>query len=159
MSKAKHVNYRPCVGFYQPHTRHTDYRGEQVNPVTGEVTRPGTMTKQEFIAQCDINNIIKEFTLTGQVSHISAKAAQGAFLDLPEPMDLQQSLAIVERAQGAFDQLPAKVRERFGNDPVQFMEFMNNPANREEAGQLGLLKTPPVPPAPETPAKAENPAT
>lgn len=129
-------------GFYIPRSDETHYSGELTNPVTGEVYKPPSMTKQEFVAECDINNILREYSLTGQINHISARAAQGAFLDLPNPMDFQESLAVLDRAESAFAQLPSPVRERFANDPHEFLAFMSDPKNQDEAKELGLLKQP-----------------
>jgi hypothetical protein len=42
--------------------------------------------------------------------------------------------------------LPANIRSRFDNDPAKLIDFMENPANREEAESLGLVnKSEPVP--------------
>lgn len=133
-------------GWYQNHPR-VSFRNEQINPVTGEITYPPSMTKQEFKDQCNINKIIKEFTITGQISHISAKAAQGAFLDLPADLDYQTSLNVMIRAEEAFMALPAAIRDRFGHDPAQFLGFVADPANADELIRLGI-RTPPAPPAP-----------
>ncbi|QCQ84815.1 internal scaffolding protein [Blackfly microvirus SF02] len=139
------------TGFYIETDRATDYTGELVDPFTGEIYRPPAMTKQEFRDECDINNIIKEYLVTGQIQHISARAAAGAYLDLPSSVDLQESLHIQMAATAAFAGLPSRVRDRFANDPGQFLAFFENPDNRAEAAALGLLATPPTPPEPEGP--------
>jgi len=36
--------------------------------------------------------------------------------------------------------LPAKVRDRFGQDPAEFLAFLSNPENADEARRLGILK-------------------
>ena len=51
------------IGFYHPHARH-QYTGELVDPATGVVYTPPSMTKQEFKRECDINNIIPKFQTT-----------------------------------------------------------------------------------------------
>lgn len=136
------------VGFYIPVSRETDFTNEVTDPKTGELVTMPSMAKQEFVSECDINNIIKEYLVTGQIQHVAARAAAGAFLDLPDHLDLQESMAIQAQATAAFGQLPSRVRERFANDPVSFLEFFQNPANREEAGSMGLLEVPPPPPEP-----------
>lgn len=45
---------------------------------------------------------------------------------------------VLRQAQESFMQLNAKARARFQNDPQQFMEFMHNAENQEEAIRLGL---------------------
>lgn len=132
--------------FYQPHAR-VQANNELVNGVTGEITNPPSMTKQEFVKECDINNIIKMYSVTGQINHISAKAALGAYDDLPDSLDFQESLNTVMAAEAAFMSLPSKTRERFHNEPSEFLEFFSDPKNRAEATSLGLLIPQPPPAA------------
>ena len=42
----------------------------------------------------------------------------------------------------AFDDLSADVRRKFDNDPQQFLEYVNNPDNRESLYDLGLAIRP-----------------
>lgn len=155
--------------FYSPHLRSdTWWTGTIVNPLTGEITTPPSLTKQSFKDECDINNIIKAFSVTGQVQHINARASQGTYADLPGEIDFQQSLNTIKEAQNAFASLPSKVRDRFGNDPAQFLAFMSDPANQDEMIKLGLAtdsrgaKPPPPPPpaasAADTPPDPKKPA-
>lgn len=137
----------PQLGFYRPHKR-VQFTGELVNPVTGEVTRPPSMTKQSFVEECDINNILREYSASGQLRHISARAEQGMYADLPDQADFQTALNIVLEGQAAFASLPSKVRNRFNNDPAEFLEFMADPANQEEAIRLGLATDSRPAPAP-----------
>lgn len=137
-------------GFHTPHAAvRTD--GMLVNHRTGEIFKPVTRVKQEFVSQCDINNIVKSFQLTGQISHISAKAAQGAYVDLPSDLDFQNSMNIVIQAEQAFASLPAKVRDRFGHNPEEFLAFVQDPENADELIKLGLRNPPP--------RRAQEPAT
>lgn len=131
------------MSFYRPHKRVVFINA---HPDTGEV-KP-SMTKQSFVAECDINNIIKSFKLTGMVSHISERAAAGQYVDLPDSVDFQEALATVDQAQRAFATLPSKVRERFGHNPEAFLAFLHDPANEAEARELGLLKPISAPTAP-----------
>lgn len=136
-------------GFYRPHKR-VQYTGTLVNHKTGEVYTPPARTKQQFVEQCDINTIVKQFTKTGQFSHISANLAKGTYADLPDPIEFQDSMNLVIQAENAFASLPSKVRSRFGNDPAEFLAFMSDPDNQDEAIKLGLAtdNRPPPEPAP-----------
>lgn len=146
----------PALDRYRPHSRVT-FNNELVNPFNGEITNPPSMTKQSFVAECDINNILKQYQTTGQLRHISARAAQGAYVDLPDDIDFQSALNTVLEGQNAFASLPAKLRARFGNDPANFLLFMADPSNQDEAIKLGLasdnrpLAAPPAPPSPPEP--------
>lgn len=132
--------------FYRPHPRVT-FDNDLVNPITGEVTYPPSMAKQEFKAECDINNIIKQFSATGMIRHVSARAAEGRYEDLPDPQEFQESLHIIKEATDAFMTLPAKIRDRFQQDPEQFLAFCSDPKNEDEMRSLGILN--PLTPPPE----------
>lgn len=133
--------------FYREHAR-VQEAGELVNPVTGQVTRPPSMTKQEFVRECDINNVLKQFSATGMLRHVSARAHEGTFVDLPDPEDFQESLHQVEQARQAFASLPSKLRAEFAEEPMRFLQFVSDPANLPRMRELGLAKPEPPPPAP-----------
>lgn len=125
--------------FYRPHDRAaTAYTGELVNHLTGQVFTPPSLTKQEFANECDINNILADYKMTGQIRHINEKAAQGMYADLPVAQDFQEALNLVMDAERSFASLPSHVRSRFGNNPEQFLAFLQDPANQDEAIKLGL---------------------
>lgn len=147
------------MGFHRPHDRKaTAYTGELVDPKTGEVFKPPSRTKQSFVAECDINNILKQYRASGMLRHISAKAEKGVYTDLPDNIDFQESMNTVLQAEAAFASLPSSTRSRFHNDPAEFLEFMANPANQDEAIKMGLAKdTRPPPEEPPPPAPAEPP--
>lgn len=148
----------PRFSFYRPHDRRSAFKNEEINPVTGEVTIPVSRTKQEFKDQCDINNIIKSFKLTGQISHINAQAAQGRFEDMPDENDFQTSMNVIRSATESFAALPAKIRDRFQNNPQQFLAFCSDPENKDEAIKLGIVKKPvPAPAAPPPPPPPKGP--
>lgn len=149
MSKQNIPDY---IGWYQPHLE-VNWTGEVLDLKTGEFVKEASMTKQSFKEECDINNIIRQFSATGIVTHINEKAAQGDYVDLPDPLDYQESLNIVIAAQASFDGLPSSVRNRFGNDPTQFLAFLADPANQDEAIRLGLATDNRPAPGPETPLK------
>lgn len=153
MKVIEKVTAEQFFDFYKPHAR-VRYTGQLVNPVTGEVFTPPRRVKQSHLEECDINNILRQYKTSGQLTHIKANAAMGAYQDLPDPQDFQSALNDVLVGQQAFATLPSKTRDRFGNDPRQFLEFMADPANQEEAIKLGLATDnrganppPPLPPA------------
>ncbi|UDN67609.1 internal scaffolding protein [robinz microvirus RP_74] len=127
------------LSFYRPHAR-VQWDGSVVNHVTGEVTYPPSLTKQEFQRECDINNIIKQYSTTGMLRHVSARASQGMYADLPDGVDFQESLHTVEAGRKAFMSLPSKTRARFSNDPGEFLAFCADAANLEEMKELGLVQ-------------------
>lgn len=147
--------------FYRPHKR-VQYTGELVDK-TGKRYRPLARTKQSMLAETDINNIIKSFTVTGQINHIARNAAAGVYMDLPDHMDFQQAQNLFLEAERAFMTIPAKVRDRFHNDPSEWLAWVGDPKNRDEATDLGFFNrkapepqsAPAAPPStpPSTPPK------
>jgi len=146
---------KPIWGFYRPHKRVVE-DGRVVHPVTGELSYPPSRTKQSAMAECDINNIIRQFKSTGQITHINAQMQQGAYIDLPDDLDFQLSLETVRQGENAFMTLPAKTRQRFDNDPAKFLQFMADPANQDEMIKLGLAKDTRPAPESEPTSKAEK---
>jgi len=99
-------------------------------------TRP-SRTKQSFRDECDINHILRQFNVTGQLPVGSVQPQYGDFSGIT---DYQSALNAVMAAQESFLQLPAKVRAKFQNDPALFVEFASDEANKDEMKALGLLR-------------------
>lgn len=99
-------------------------------------TAGSSKTRQEFKDQCDVNKIIKSYSRTGMINHVTRiKAKYGDFSDLPS---FEESSNILIKAEQAFMELPAKVREAFGNDPARFVEASKDPS-LSEFRKLGLV--------------------
>lgn len=128
--------------FYRPHKRVT-FDNEYIDPVTGEVAKMPSMTKQEFKFESDINNVIKQFKPHHMAEMLRANMAAGNYADLPDSIDYQEALHLTAEAERAFMTVPSKVRERFGHDPAVFLAFTQDPKNQEELRVLGLA--PPLP--------------
>lgn len=111
----------------KPYGRHERQRFD-----TGTESR----TKQSFKDESDINLIMAKYLKTGVLEHV--KKNPGQYLDLPEGLDYQNALNIVIAAGEAFDKLPGNVRQRFDNNAVAFLEFMNDEDTIEEQLELGL---------------------
>ena len=114
-------------------------------------------TDQSFRDDCDVNTIMRRYKKTGQISHLAK--SQGVFGDFSNVPDLQDALQTVTEAQAIFDQFPADLRRRFGNSPVEFYRFMEDPANVDESIKLGLRtrrEVVPQPPA-DKPEGASDP--
>lgn len=123
-----------------------------------------SLTKQSFTESCDINNIMAKYQKTGVIDHVNE---YGERYGEATAVDFHSAMNVVTRAQEMFNDLPSSIRNKFANDPAQFLEFVQNPANSDELVKLGLAHrnadvapaTPqpgpvdPVPaPAPEAPA-------
>lgn len=128
--------------------------------VTGE--KPGikfdepSQTLQSFKDDADINCIIARFENTGVLVDptvpVSRTPQFGDFSDMPSYQEAQNVLVA---ANNAFSDLPAKIRERFGNDPAAYFDFVQSlkegSEDYVEAIRLGIIdkpldSTPEVPP-------------
>lgn len=123
-------------------------------------------TKQSYKDECDINNIMARFVRTGVLEFTNKNQAR--YGDCTG-LEYQEAVLKVAAAKSLFAELPSELRARFENEPGRLLEFIQNPRNREEARELGLLKpeeptseaqaTPPAPPHGATaPAGAGSPA-
>lgn len=113
------------------------------------------MTKQSMKDECDIHTILRQYQRTGIITHISQR--QGEFIDLPDGIDFQSSLHTIKRAEEAFAALPSKVRDRYRNDPGQFLAAFSDPAQLQELRDLGLLVDRPSRPPDPNPSGTESP--
>lgn len=103
-------------------------------------------TDQSFAEEVDINTIVRRFGLTGQLPENVSVPQSGDFTAVT---DFQSALNVVRAAEESFMEMPADVRSEFANDPGRFLEFVNNPANRERAEQLGIVNKREAPKIPE----------
>lgn len=137
----------PKYSFYRPHKR-VVFDNLYTDPVTGEVVEMPSMAKQEFKFECDINNVVKQFKPHHMNQMLAANLASGAYTDLPDDVDFQAALALVQDAEKRFLTMPSVLRERFGHDPAQFLAFASNPDNLSEMRALGLAVPEPQKPEP-----------
>lgn len=108
--------------------------------------RPGTtdkdgeiqyFTEQAHKEQCDVNNIIRKYDKNGLITHVQKFEAR--FGDMTGP-DFKESYDKIMTAIQMFGELPSAIRNRFDNQPAELLRFMDNPENRKEAIELGIIK-------------------
>lgn len=111
------------------------------DPDPGIANDEKSLTRQEFLAESDINNIIDQYQADG-LAIMSGQTREAVYGDFTDPafQDYHQAVNLVLKADQDFNSLPAKVRERFANNPAVLIQFLNDPANLEEARNLGLAK-------------------
>lgn len=107
--------------------------------VKGLVNTGECVTQQHFKKECDVNVIVDSFVRTGMLKDDGKKYVFG---DVYNEFDYRQGLDMVIQADEMFRELPAKVRERFKNDPGELLMFISDDENREEAIKLGLIDKP-----------------
>lgn len=101
-----------------------------------------TVTHQSFKAECDINNIMAKYVRTGVVEHINTHSAQYADVSA---VDFLEAMTKVSEAQDMFDDLPAKVRKAFDNDPAAFLDYVQNLPGGVTADDLMAANGNPLP--------------
>jgi len=107
-----------------------------------------TLTQQHFKDECDINNILKQFNVTGQLPETTLSPRYGDFTGI---MDYHSALNQVIAAEDEFMALPADLRARFENDPAKLIDFLDNVENKDEAIKLGLVNPVELPQVVEVP--------
>lgn len=107
--------------------------------VTAWVSEEPSLTLQGPAAECDLNRMVKSFGVGGMPvpPEVMDPRYYGDFSDVP---DLQTALDRLREAQERFSALPAHLRAEFNNSPAELWAFLQDPANGEEAVELGLLK-------------------
>lgn len=110
---------------------------------------PG-VTRESEMDSCDINKIVARFEKTGILPNNVREG--GLFIDVSECGDYRDALDRVIKADKLFMQLPPKVRLEFANDPAKFLDYMADPANREDMVKRGIVEpggaAAPIPVAP-----------
>ncbi len=91
--------------------------------------------QQQFKEDCDINTIMQRFQKSGAIDHVSNHQPQYGFAT---PSDYHTSMNIIAIADSMFNDLPSGIRNRFSNNPEEFLEFVQNPDNADEAKKLGI---------------------
>lgn len=124
---AKSIPFRTAYGSYNP----KDYAYSDDNP---------SLTMQSFQKECDINEVMRKWEKTGQFPTLEKPSSR--YEDISELGDYQSALNTVIAGQNAFDSLDANVRYRFSNDPANFVNFCQDPANADELVALGLAERP-----------------
>lgn len=94
-------------------------------------------TKQSFKGEADINNIMARYQKTGVLDF--AQKHEPQYGDVTG-LDYEAGMQAIATAKSMFADLPSSVRARFQNDPREFLDFVQDTRNRDEARELGLLK-------------------
>jgi len=129
---------------------------EDSDRVKGLTFRDQSLTQQQFKQECDINYILNQYLRTGVLTHVSSETPY--YSDVSELGSYSAALDVVRRAETAFMELPAKLREELGNSPARFESWLAAPENRERAVELGFLSVPERVASNDTTANAPEPS-
>jgi len=113
-----------------------NYDTDAASNESGLHCEDASLAQQHFKDECDINNILRQFNITGILPDQAISPRYGDFTGIS---DYHTALNQVIAAEDEFMSLPAPLRARFENDPAQLIEFLDNPENKDEAIKLGLV--------------------
>lgn len=89
-----------------------------------DLADPG-QTIQSAKDECDINKIMARFALGGEINHINR--AQAHYGDFTNAVSFSDAYTAVANAEQAFAELPAHIRDLFGNDAEAFLYKLDDP--------------------------------
>jgi len=113
-----------------------NYNVEEVSLETGLACLDKSKAQQSQADEADINVIVKRFGVGGLLPQVSRLPEYGDF-DVGIT-DFHEAMNVVRAAGEDFARQPADIRRRFENDPGQYVDFLMDPANIDEAIKLGL---------------------
>ena len=132
-----------------------NYDVDKVSDETGLACPDPSLAQQNFKDETDINFIVRQFGLTGE---LPGKPLSPQYGDFTGVLDYHSAVNAVLAAQDDFMELPAHMRSRFNNDPAELIDFLSKEENREEATKLGLVAAKPISEPSETPFGEVKPA-
>jgi phage internal scaffolding protein len=113
-----------------------NYDHNAASNASGLVCEEPTRAQQHHRDECDINQILERFGKTGQMP---VNAISGTYGDFSGVHDYHTALNAIIASENEFAALPAIIRNRFQNDPANLIEFLDDPANKQQAQELGLV--------------------
>lgn len=125
-----------------------------------EFTMP-SLTVQDEKEETDINYIVNKYAdgQNGIMTLDLGNSSQYAYLqfgDATLPGDYSTALELVSGVREEFYNLPAYVRAKFGHDPMNFVNHLNDPATLEYLQEQGLYGSKDTSDEPQKSASSEQ---
>lgn len=113
------------------------------------------LTQQHFQAETNINLIMEKYNKTGM---LPVRKLNPHYGDFSKSGDYQEALNNINDAKEEFSKLPAEVKRRFGQNPVEIIQFLLDKNNQIEAEKMGLIekKVQPLKKGEPTPEKSKK---
>lgn len=93
------------------------------------------MTQQSDKDDSDINIMMVKYGASGRLPQVLQQPLYGDFTNVST---YKEAAEMVRAAKEAFMEVPAEIRERFNNDPQQFIDFSTDPKNIDELVKMKL---------------------
>lgn len=114
------------------------HRDEELHQ--GIVFEEPSLTDQSQYKDTDINNIVRRYQTTGLLdSPGSVPFETLQYGDATLLPDYQTALDLVNSVQTEFASMPSEIREKFGHDPMQLLEALQDPTKKTMLQDIGLL--------------------
>jgi len=103
-------------------------------PRSSKIQCDDGITEQHHTESCDVNKILATYMKTGVLPPLDPNAQYGDLSDF----DYQSMQNQIANAHSLFEQLPDNVKQRFGNQPYRFLNFVQDERNYDELVEMGL---------------------
>lgn len=97
-----------------------------------------SVTKQSFAAECDINRIVDKFPVVDDTAVLDNMPME-LFGNIVTPNEMTGAVEVVNLVNKQMMSLPAKLRDKFGNDPIKFLEFLEKPGSLDYLKKEGYI--------------------
>ena len=111
------------------------------NPTIGVKFPIPSLTQQSEKDSTDINLIVKRYCECGICPSCEIRQPLSEDMLSIQSDTFQDVMQRQAQLTNAFNELPAHVRKKFDYNPLNMLEFVENPNNKEECVKLGLLKS------------------
>ena len=118
----------------------TAYSREKV--IEPFIVKGDSMTHQDQKLSCDLSTIVQQWnpSVAEQTQTLAQIAQSMKFDDVSSATDFHGALDAFLHIDETFASFPSSVREQFNNDPGEFFNFYDDPANRTELIKMGLIE-------------------
>jgi phage internal scaffolding protein len=122
-------------------TKYDKDGNQRRTPVYVDCSEDKIIVEQNHKEEVNINNIVKRHGIDLIAKTAALQEKEYMFDDIPGN-DFQEAMAIIGKAQKSFDAMPSEVRKTFNNNPAEFLDFVQNPDNKDTLIEMGLAVKP-----------------
>lgn len=130
---------------------------DRVRDLTRTRNNEPSKTEQSHTLACNLNEIMRQYGVTKTLPIMAYPPEM--FGDDNLDLTLTDAYETVRDADFYFQNLPATLRQKFNNSPTQLWQWVNDPANADEAVSLGLLNRDPTTASPSGEAPKSTDST
>lgn len=96
----------------------------------------GSHVEQHHRDRSDIKSIMRKYHKSGVLPMVQSPGTYGDFTGIEDFQDAQNRII---QANEDFMLLPSEVRAQFDHDPGKLLDYVNDPQNRAECVEMGLI--------------------